>query len=187
MRAFFAIKPPQFAKQAILEEIQQLRKMLPDSIKWIREDQIHLTLKFIADLSQQHIEPIRAALLPVKGNLQPIPIETGTLSVFPHRRKPRVICCSVRQNQQIFRLWQCIEETAAGFGYPPDKRPLNPHLTIGRFNRQADEKVWSAVRSSISTSNPAKEIRFTAHSFYLIKSTLTPQGPRYENLFSIPL
>ncbi len=184
IRAFIAIEMP----EALLDAFTKMRNTLRrsgDGIKWVQPDRIHLTLKFLGDISPQQQSDVEAGLLAALEGVPAFTLQSEGTGAFPSLKRARVYWVGLHSagQDQLRQLHQQIDLALATRGFPREARRFNPHLTIGRVRRNhGSSDAASAIRDY---HFPTLKIPVT--HIDLIKSALTPQGPIYTTLLSFPL
>jgi 2'-5' RNA ligase len=107
--------------------------------------------------------------------------KTDGLGVFPSEKMIRVAWIGLEPKDKIVELQQQIESALVGM-FPKDER-FHPHITLARVKFVKDKKNFMEKLNKL----PVKEIEFPVNSFKLIKSTLTPEGPVYEDVAEFAL
>jgi len=189
IRAFIAIPLP----HSLLDKLSALQRQLesqvpPRSVRWVRAEGIHLTLKFLGDTPTEKLPDIKRALTAVGRHVPPCTFTVGGLGCFPNPRRPRVVWVGVQEpTGRLAALQDGIEEVMAPFGYPPEGRGFTPHLTLGRVRRGARRDEVSRVGEVVTgkTGEPLAEV--SADHFALIRSVLKPTGAEYTTLEEFPL
>ncbi len=183
IRSFVAIALPGSTRGQIEELIAELRKS-DAQVGWVRSEGVHLTLKFLGNVSAQVIEGIKAALCLAAGQTGPIRIEPAGCGAFPGIKSPRVIWVGLRgQIDPLAALARRVEEGLISLGFKPEDRPFKPHLTIGRVKGRT--RLARLQEMLISHADFAAE-PFDASAIVLYKSELRPEGARYIPLFKAP-
>ncbi|GAF84965.1 unnamed protein product [marine sediment metagenome] len=174
MRLFIAIELPAELK----EYLKKLQNQLggSDSAKMSLVKEFHLTLKFLGDVSEEKLDGIKSRLAAVEFSAFSALLDE--IGVFPDEKRPRVVWAGLEPKEKIIELQQKVEEALKGL-FPKDER-FHPHLTLARVKFVKDKKEFSDKLKAISVDK--KE--FNISSLKLIKSTLTPEGPVYEELGS---
>ena len=92
VRLFVALDLPQDAKDLLNETMLRLRAGLPNGIRWVRPDGIHLTLKFLGDVDAGMVEPLLETMGRVATLAEPscFDLQLTRLGMFPNAREPRV-------------------------------------------------------------------------------------------------
>lgn len=184
MRTFIAIKIPKEIKDKLTKLENDLRNGVfrEASIKWVKPENIHLTLKFIGEIDERKLEDIKTGLKKVLREFSPFRLSFSGVGGFPNLRKPRVIWVGMKEDKQtVISLATKIEDALERYGIKKEKREKSPHITIGRVKRPV-----------VLDSKVVEELEFKAESFkvaeiFLIKSQLTPEGPIYTDIASYHL
>jgi 2'-5' RNA ligase len=178
VRSFIALE----LSSEIQEQLGQLQSELKNSaadVKWVNPGGIHLTLKFLGSISLELIEEVKKVIEGLAGSHKSFQLSIGGLGAFPTTEHPRVIWVGIEQGKnESIKLAQDLEEGLIKFGLLPEKRPVKPHLTLGRVrsahNRNQLKELLLSVKSSPKN--------MPAETLILFKSTLTPQGAIYHPL-----
>lgn len=196
IRTFVAIELDEEIRKAIAgtqrqvqeQLMKQLRHTASDvRVQWVRPDSIHLTLKFLGDIDEARVEDIRAALLSAVGTQSRLTVEVGGLGVFPDLRLPRVLWVGLSgQVDALMRVAAEVEAALTGVGFPPESRPLSPHLTLARIKERSREVGKGLAESGLMTQ-PFRVGSLAVHAVCLMKSDLKPSGAVYSRLVEVPL
>lgn len=188
IRAFVAIDLTQdlyTSLEKVSNDLQAALDGMP--IRWVPTSKIHLTLKFLGDVSETNVAALTGILQADAANHKVFEISVGGYGVFPNMKRPRVIWVGVEAPEELGNLQRRIEAEAERLGYAPDLRKFNPHLTIARVARNADPKL---VRQ-ISEVMAAQKLGFLGAAriseVHLYRSDLQPGGTVYSKLFSAAL
>jgi RNA 2',3'-cyclic 3'-phosphodiesterase len=184
IRAFLALEIPPSLQKSISAHSAVLKQALPDTIRWVATERIHLTLKFLGDTSPASLQDLTHALSAVIAQQPPFDISAGGFGVFPNPKRPRILWIGVQAPPDLERLTRAIETTCARLGYPPEEKPFNPHLTLGRLRDGAD---LSALRPALQGIEIGPLGSLTVSSVTLFRSDLRPQGPNYTPLAQLLL
>ncbi|MEX1248484.1 MAG: RNA 2',3'-cyclic phosphodiesterase [Anaerolineales bacterium] len=188
VRTFIAIEMPKVLQRALDKASVNLRRQMADlPIRWLRTDNIHLTLKFIGETSEEIIPRIVAIIEEQASKVTPFEIQLGGLGVFPNPRKPLVLWVGVQAPATLLRLQQGIEVGLTQLGIAAEERPFHPHLTLGRVRR--DHRVANLKRMGELMVAAGLEPSPSAliDSVTLFRSDLKPGGSVYNPLSRNPL
>ena len=179
MRTFIAVEIPGEIRRSLGEYTTMLRGMVPH-VKWVSSENMHLTIKFLGEVNENRIGEITEfSELALKG-FSPFTVEFSHLGFFPNSRTPRVIWIGTSGAvDKLLELYQDMEESLEKIGFDREAKTFSPHLTIGRAKHLARITVPSGIPEF-------EEVSFEVKGISLIKSTLTPQGPVYEQLVDMP-
>src|SRR5436309_450032 len=196
IRTFVAVELDEELRKALAmaqgQVQEQLMKQVRHSapgvrVQWVRPDSIHLTLKFLGDIDETLVQDIRAALLLAVQTQPRFAVEVGGLGVFPDLRAPRVLWTGLfGQVDALMRLAAEVEAALTGVGFPPESRPLSPHLTLARIKERSRE-VGRGLADSGLMRQPVRVGSLAVHSVCLMKSDLKPSGAVYTRLCEVPL
>ncbi len=184
IRTFIAIELPPRVQESLYQTIAPLRAQADlGSVRWVAAEQLHLTLKFLGDVSPHNLELLADLLTREAVRHPPFFMRLEGLGVFPNRRRPRVLWLGVRAPQTLFSLQKSVEHAARQLGYAPDKRAFHPHLTLGRLRQPVPLKTAQALSHQLDTFSlpPLGDIRVDHITIY--KSVLTRHGPVYTPLY----
>jgi len=163
----------------IWERVSLIQEMIErNGVKGTKPDRnhLHVTLKFLGEVIDQWVKPIRDSLRDI--SLKAFNITLGGVSAFPDFRRPRVIIIEIEPNDKLFELHREIEKRMVKLGINPDKRPYTPHLTIYRV-----KKYWTWSKRLIEELSTVRiDMSFRVDSFKLKESILTPGGPIYKDI-----
>jgi RNA 2',3'-cyclic 3'-phosphodiesterase len=183
LRSFIAIELPERVRSAISELQQELKKCKAD-IRWVKPDNIHLTLKFLGDTDEKSLDSIVEATKAACSGYGRFDLETRGVGVFPDMRAPRILWVGISDNDSLTGLQKSIEDGLAALGFTPEKRRFRPHLTLGRFiSSSGKEGLYDKIEEHKDISPGLIEVK----SLFLIKSELTPYGAEYTKIAGIDL
>jgi 2'-5' RNA ligase len=189
LRTFIAVELDAELKGNLGALQDRLRdQVAPRSVRWVRLDGIHLTLKFLGDTPSEQVETVKAALAKAATEVGPFTFTVGGLGCFPNTRQPRVVWVGLQEpTGTLKRLRDAVEAHVAPLGFPTEKRAFNPHLTLGRVQRRASKSEVREIGEVVAASNigALDEMAVTAVSY--IKSDLKPSGAVYTMLFEAKL
>lgn len=167
MRAFVSIEIP----EDIREKIKEIQSMLPKFQGKITEkENLHLTLKFLGELSDEEILKIRKRLRSIKK--KDFDIKSGELGVFSENYV-RIVWISLKGAEELQK--KVDEELEDMFN--PEERYMG-HLTIARVKFLRNKKDFIDKLKGIYFEG----FDFNANSFFLMSSTLTEKGPVYKKI-----
>jgi 2'-5' RNA ligase len=183
IRAFVAVR----IDPGVAERIATAEAQLDDSVKgirWVKPDNLHLTLKFLGGVSEDKIAPIADALESALRSMERFSVGCRGLGVFPDIRRPRVLWAGL-QGAALGRLAAAVEETLASIGFAREEREFKPHLTIGRWRDFAGRpdalsQVMERWREHDFGASEMNEVIF-------FQSVLKPDGAVHTPLRVFPL
>jgi 2'-5' RNA ligase len=145
---------------------------------------IHLTLKFLGDVSEKNITVIKEILYAEAASHKQFEISVGGFGVFPSFTRPRVIWIGVEAPEELHHLYRRIDAETARLGYAPDQRKFNPHVTLGRVSRNANPKEVRQIGGVLRQYKLGFLGASRIVDVNLFRSDLSPQGAVYTKLCS---
>jgi 2'-5' RNA ligase len=188
LRAFVALEIPLEIQDAIQQATAGLRKALgPALVRWVPPHNVHLTLKFLGDVSPANLEMLQQMLV-VETEQQPcFEFEVSGLGIFPTPRRPRVLWIGIQAPATLESLQRSIEAAAERLGYEAEGRPFSPHLTIGRVRQHLSSDQQRRVREAVKGVKVGSLGQTSASGVVLFRSDLQSSGAVYTPLFTTPL
>ena len=185
MRLFLAINFAPEVRHAIAEATAPLRDAARD-LSWIREPQIHLTVKFLGEQPEETASRIAEAMQVVAARNRVVDVEIGGIGAFPNFRRPRVVWIGVSPEPKLELLHHDVEAVCESLGLPLDGRPFRPHLTLARVKpRAATKESLRDLARAAKTVSYVEEVVIS--SIDLMESELTTVGSRYRLVSTSPL
>jgi RNA 2',3'-cyclic 3'-phosphodiesterase len=177
-RLFLAINFP-FQFKRHLAELQKDLKPRIGNVKWVEEDNLHITLKFLGEVPVNAVDEIKDAIKKGVESTDPFYLTLNRLGVFPNPQKVKVIWLGVEEGYKtLCNLFENIETQFVELGFNKEIG-YKPHLTLGRC------RLPHFI--DISRYNNGFTGRCKVATVDLMRSELTPKGPIYEIVESIPL
>ena len=188
LRSFIAIEIPTDVQDAMDRSTAALKKALARPlVRWVAAHNVHLTLKFLGDVSPANLELLAQALKFEAGQHASFSLSIGGLGVFPNLRRPRIVWIGIEAPAALQALQRGIEAAAARLGYEPENRPFSPHLTIGRVNQNASAAEVQQIRAALEQTRVGALGAVTVEAVQIFKSDLQPGGAVYTNLYTLPM
>ncbi|WP_410510428.1 RNA 2',3'-cyclic phosphodiesterase [Methanosarcina hadiensis] len=179
IRTFIAVElDPSF-----IEKIRQVQERFSGfDLKFVSPEIVHITLKFLGDIKESMVAPVSASLDSVM--CEPFEAKIGGIGVFPKPSNPKVLWLGATGNFEA--LHNEVESVLKPFRFKSDERRFTAHATLARIKSlNKDQKS-----DFITILNELKNIELGSmqvNRLFLKKSTLTPDGPIYENLHTVYL
>ena len=181
-RAFIAIDLPESVK-SFLSDVQETLKSYGFRVKWVRPQNIHLTLKFLGDTATAHTDKISEAMALATRNFPIVPLKAKGIGVFPNARRPRVIWAGLNgQLETLANLQQTLDAHLADLGFARDTRAFKSHLTLGRVKGKI---ASDRMKAAIDKLKELESESFEASQIILFKSELRPTGAVYTKVHRV--
>jgi len=188
IRTFIAVDIPEDVRESLGQISSRLQEQLPETpVRWVNHQKIHLTLKFLGDVSQENLGMVKKILASEVSKHQAMEIGIGRLGAFPKIRHPRVIWVGVEAPSELYDLRRGIEDGVARLGYNYDKYDFTPHLTLGRVSRKASASDVRRVGKVLHDFNVGFIGVARIQAVHLYRSDLQPEGAVYTRLYSASL
>lgn len=187
MRTFIAIDLPAEIKSALGRTQAKLKESGAD-VKWVKPENIHLTLKFLGERDEKKVQAIASLLEDALKDKKSIQASISSFGGFPKIESPRVIWAGIEKGDiEIKQIAAVLEEAIAKAGIPKEDRAFSSHITIGRTRSSLnkDRLIQGLTKCAEGLKN--KNLEFNITKITLFKSTLTPAGPIYEAIKEINL
>jgi len=179
IRTFIAIELPEKIIYTI-GKVQEEIKSYGLKIRWVRPENIHLTLKFLGDTKAADKENVARAVSESVTGYPPISLAVKGIGVFPGIKRPRVIWLGVSNQLDVLTTFQkTLDEKLEAIGFPKENRPFRGHLTLGRIKSKIDPKK---LNDALKEFTRFESEHFLADRIILYKSDLKPNGPVYTKL-----
>ncbi len=181
MRLFIAIEIPGEIRNALAAFLKELQGIAAKA-KWVRPENLHVTLKFLGETDGAKLSQIGSALKTIRSP-EPVALEFRGLGFFPNEKRPRVFWAGMESSAHLGLLASDIDRSVHPLGFPREEHPFTPHLTLARFHPPGlPPNLGSAVKQHASRGFGS----FTVHQFHLIQSKLKATGAEYTTLESFP-
>lgn len=182
MRLFAAVPLRQPASAEVAGLLERLRRSdLP--VRWVREEGLHLTLKFYGEVAAGRLEVIEEAIRFAVAGSEPLPMRLTELGAFPNPSRPRVLWLGIEAPPALELLQDRLERESEAIGFAPDGVPYRPHVTLGRV-REGERCRLRAVESA---AGPIESAEFLATDLVLYESVGVKGGQRYESRLTLEL
>jgi len=166
-------------------------------------DNIHVTLRFLGETDAELVPDLEDVMKAVAGHVPPFRIEVSGLGTFPPRGPARILWAAIGEGKECLSLLaRQLEQEVERLGFPAERKPFHPHVTIGRIKDPASGRhVASLCRppaapsrtgeeNSRPTSSREDEETFgsqAVEAIVLVQSQLRPAGPHYSDLAVVSL
>jgi len=176
MRIFIAIDLDNEIKKNLSLLILKLNKG-NRNIKWVKNQGMHMTLKFLGEIKKEKVSEIESALLEVTKEYKSFPLRFKGTGTFPPGKKvPRVLWIGIERCEILKSLQSRLEEELEKLDFPKENREFHPHLTLGRVKTSF---VLGPTLSEFEIHNNTDFGEMEVNKITLFMSTLKPTGAEY--------
>lgn len=187
LRAFIAVEIPLDVRKAVGAAAAPLQERIGPAVRWVAIENMHLTLKFLGDVSPASVEALAQMLRAEAELFRCFDLRLGGLGTFPSPKRPRVLFIGIQAPAALEALQRGIESASRRLGYESEERGFSPHLTIGRVKQTVSATEQQAIRRALEATRIDSLGTARVDSVHLYKSDLSPTGSVYTRLYSAQL
>jgi 2'-5' RNA ligase len=184
MRLFFAIELDDALRTALDHAIVPLRAAEP-GLAWVRSEKLHLTMKFLGDVSDAGAARLAAAADAVAAQHRPFEMVLGGVGAFPNFRRASVVWMGIESEPRLELLHHDLELACVDAGFTVEGRPFRPHITLARV------RAPLSLDRARPFARAARRVAFAAsgevRALGLLESTLASSGARYGRVHAATL
>lgn len=179
MRLFIAITLEPDIRSALTKISHKLAELTSNAqIKWVGEENIHLTLRFLGEIPQDMLANIASAIDQTAQNHHSFKMTIRGLGAFPTLARPRVLWVGCDEPTSTLPIvYEELEGNLVAFGLSKDDHHFSPHITIGRVKFIKDT---SGLVGYLNTNKDRLIGEQMVNRLTLFSSTLMATGPIYE-------
>ena len=180
MRIFIALDIPGDIRSRMLQYMDRARGLAPEA-RWVRKEGLHVTLKFIGEVSDLKVQEVKSSLATVKA--VPFAISLAGVGFFPSPKSPRVFWIGVKGGPTLAELAMAVDDATHKLGIPREERAFSPHLTLARVGSSPGaQHQLRPLASVLGPEAPPQFGTMTAHEFFLYQSQPQRGGSKYTKL-----
>jgi 2'-5' RNA ligase len=187
MRLFVALEIPSDVRDNLAEFIEEMTVLSEQAeqkwVRWVRPLNLHVTLKFIGEVTDAKLDGIRGALAKIRGD-GPLDVQIRGIGFFPDEEQTTVLWTGLAAKANLPSLVGAIDSALLSQGIKKENRPFVPHLTLARF---APPGIQKKLLAAIKQNGEREFGPFQAREFHLIESKLKSAGAEYTSLASFPI
>ena len=176
VRAFVALELSSEIKEH-LRTAQDVLRGCRARLTFVEPALIHITAKFLGEVDDQKIPAVISALSTVK--VTPF-LATAHKITVNNKSRPHTVWCAIEDAGESGHVFRLIEDAVFPLGFTHETRRFTPHATVARV-KYPDPSLFEAI----GQLSDRKYGSCTINGLKLKKSTLTPQGPVYEDLLEV--
>jgi len=183
VRIFAAIE----LEKELKEEILSLRNHMPAGnfeLRWASKQQVHLTLKFLGEITSARLDEVLSAFLAAASTISPFIISLGKCGCFPERGAVRIVWAGIQnQDGALAGCQSVMEREFVRIGFEREEREFKPHITVARVKRDSS---GGSLRECIEKAELAL-LSQRVNRVSLLESKLKPSGAEYSLIERVPL
>jgi 2'-5' RNA ligase len=180
LRTFIAVETSEAVRDRVVDLIRALQAARAD-VKWVERQNLHLTLKFLGDVTDPDLPRVCEAAQQAAAGLPPFDLQIRAAGAFPHPGRPRTLWLGAGEGADATAaLAAQIEKALAKLGFPKEGRRFETHLTIGRV--RGGGPALAELGRLLREQAAFDAGRFRVAEVVVFASHLSPKGPTYEPL-----
>lgn len=185
IRSFLAFEMPGKIREIVSRTLKEMKK-LPLDVRWVRADNIHITIVFMGNISEDDFIPIGEAVSKTCKRYGSFNVTLTGSGIFGSLRNPRVLWIGLDGDLTRMSYFRSsLQKNLKPFGIKEENRRFKPHLTLGRFRKGTGsvaemDEILSEYQNITSPTCAVEEL-------ILFKSELKPGGAVYSTLEAWPL
>ena len=189
MRIFIALDIPAEVRARLTDYMEKARALAPEA-RWARVEGLHVTLKFVGEVSEVRMQEIKAALASVKT--APFAVRFAGVGFFPNAKAARVFWAGVDGGDELSRLASAVDAALEKLGIAREDKPYHPHLTLARASARPLRELQALLTDPPPLPHHAQNPRasgappqfgtMTAREFFLYQSQPQKGGSKYTKL-----
>lgn len=183
IRAFIAIELPDVIQEQLGQAIVRLQERSSRAVRWVAARNIHLTLKFLGNVSPDNLTQLTRVIQNEAKRCKPFEFRVGGLGAFPNKIHPRVIWVGIDAPPALPELLCGIDRETDRLGYQSEERGFSAHLTLGRVSQHASPQEVKQIAEMLAQSMIGDLGTVLVTSLHLFRSDLQPGGAVYTPLY----
>jgi len=188
IRSFIAIELPEAVKTGLQQLQTELTLPRYSFVKCVAPEGIHLTLKFLGNISAEKVTDITGVMEQASQEVSPFQLQLTEVGAFPNMRRPRVLWVGIKGEVDKLVSWQQrIDNGLVPLGFAKEARPFTPHLTLARLRENCSPGDRLHFGEMFAKAHIEVNYNFTVSSLNLMKSQLFPTGAVYSRLAEVKL
>ena len=200
IRAFLAVQLSEALRTSLAAVQSDVKRRIAHdlsrdvSLSWVRPASMHLTVKFLGDISETLVVPLQETIGSALRDHRILQIPLNRLGVFPRLQQPRVLWIGPYDQWErseeaawLAGIHRAIEACCESLNLAPDTRPLSAHLTLARIKAGHRAAGQALARSGAMDRLPMAVEPLAVEAIALIRSELKPSGSVYTSLWESKL
>lgn len=182
VRSFLAIEIPSDLLDSIIDIQDELKKS-NSQVKYVEKENLHITLKFFGEITQDKVEDIVSSTENILKNYKPTILSLKNLGAFPNKDYLKVLWVGIEKNNILLDIQKALDNEYSELGFKKE-RNFTSHITLGRVK---GSKNKNQLKEIMKTNSDISIGEMNLNKIVLKKSVLTPNGPIYSTIHSFEL
>lgn len=183
IRSFIGIFAPREIRSTI-KEIQSSLKEQDPSVRWEKEEKLHITMKFLGNTEEARLSSLCQELEKSFESFSSFEVRLTSVGAFPPGQNPRIIWIgsSLKENERLAECWEIVEKVCSEHGFKKEERAFHPHITLGRVKSRASDGLMRALQTV-----RFEPLFFPCREIAVMKSVLSSSGSTYSPFKQVSL
>ena len=188
IRSFIAVELPEEVRSALHRLQAELTLPQYSFVKCVASESIHVTLKFLGNISPQKVAEITRVMEQASQGVSPFQLQISDVGAFPNMRQPRVLWVGIKGELDKLTAWQKrIDDGLVPLGFVKETRPFTPHLTLARVRENCSPGDRRDLGELVMKTHVEVDYKVAVNSLSLMRSQLLPGGAVYSRLAEVKL
>ncbi|MBI3464029.1 MAG: RNA 2',3'-cyclic phosphodiesterase [Planctomycetes bacterium] len=176
IRTFIAVEISPAIRTRLVAMQQELASTAQE-VKWVEEENLHVTLKFLGQVDEREVYAVCRLVQEAVAGQAPFDMTVAGIGAFPNANRPRVLWAGVTAGgPELIQIHGHLERALRAEGYPREDRPYTPHITLGRIRQiKPNPQLAAALEQHRDWDVGQKQVR----EVLVMASQLSSGGPHY--------
>jgi len=183
MRTFFCLPSDPELNDRLSSIVSDLRARIHTRVSWVTKGNYHVTVRFLGEIDPMLTLDLERMVRPLAEETPPFDLLIDRVGAFPSPSRARVIWAGGKAPAEFIKLVTEVNKGLSELGFPPEREDPIAHITLGRVKGRPDPTLTELLSEVQETPNWVLRV----DRIVLMESRLTPHGPIYNPLFTIPL
>ena len=182
-RLFIAVELTPAARLYAEKVLRMFKEKLPSGVRWVRPEGIHLTLKFLGNVSNDAVPIIESSMCRAAEGIYPFTVRVQGAGCFPSSRRPRVLWLGLQGELETLLTAQSrLEDSLEALGVDRETRRFRPHLTLGRVSGGLSEGWAERLEKTLQIVGAMGSCDLPVDGLSLMESVLGKEGAVYTQM-----
>jgi len=182
IRSFIAVELSAGQRQEIQKIVDEV-STIDANITYTEPENLHITVKFLGNIKNEDLEKLQEECTIALQNQNSFTLSLDGVGVFESWEYLKVLWIGIENGKnEISIMHRLLTETITVGG--KEIRKFHPHATIARVKGPKNKQLLSKKFKEFSDTVVGS---YRVESVKVKQSHLGPNGPRYQDLFEIPL
>jgi len=184
LRAFIAVEITSEIRKELIRLQSELKKSLKGNISWVEPENIHLTLRFLGQISDEQLEEIKKIVEETAKKIKQFSMDLGVIAAFPDVSNPRIVWVGINYGfNQLNEINAELEDKLEIINFAVGEKYFHPHLTIARIKSLDGDNTLDEITQKLRP----KQLPEAVDKLIIFQSEITSKGAHYTELFAANL